>query len=143
MDTGLNVDDRLAIQELEALYGLALDDCDWDTFDEVFTVDAVIDFTGAGIPLIEGLDAIKLQYSTQLVHPVAHVISGFVIRGVSADEASVRCKLVAPRHDGSVITCDYDDVAVRTPDGWRLSRKTAHSRMHPDTFAENRGPHRD
>ncbi|MFI6292169.1 nuclear transport factor 2 family protein [Nonomuraea sp. NPDC050790] len=42
------MDDHLAIADRLATYAYALDSGDWDLLDEVFTPDAVLDYTSAG-----------------------------------------------------------------------------------------------
>ena len=40
--------DRLEIQDLLTRYSYAVDEHDWDAFDEIFTPDAIIDYAETG-----------------------------------------------------------------------------------------------
>src|SRR5438309_1887765 len=42
------LEDRLAIQDLTTLYGMAVDRRDWTLYRSVFTKDAIIDYSDAG-----------------------------------------------------------------------------------------------
>ena len=44
------ISDRLEIQDLLVAYSHAIDSHDWDALDDVFTPDAVIDYTEMGAP---------------------------------------------------------------------------------------------
>src|SRR5580658_4474540 len=53
-----SLSDRIEIQDLIARYGNAVDRREWDTFDRLFTADAVIDYSAMG-GISGGLDDIK------------------------------------------------------------------------------------
>ena len=114
-----NVEDTLAIQRLEALYGHIMDARDWDGLDQIFTEDAVIDFRPFDLPMMEGLDAIRRDMAW-IRHPFGHHATNLVI-DLDGDAADIASKLLAVLDDGSVVTGTYTDKARRTGDGWRLT----------------------
>lgn len=113
--------DVLALQQVLSRYGHLMDARDWGGLDQVFTPDVVIDFTGFGIEPMHGLEEVRARFEVTR-HPLAHHVTNVVV-DVADDRANVRSKLLAVLDDGSVVTGDYDDIAVRTPNGWRVSRR--------------------
>lgn len=123
------VADTLALHELLGLYGHLMDARDWQGLDAVFTDDAVIDFTVFGIELMDGLDAVRTVFEVAR-HPLAHHVTNIVVE-LDGDRASVHSKLLGVLDDGTAITGDYLDEAVRTLQGWRLSRRVGVARPRP------------
>jgi hypothetical protein len=125
-----SAEDTLAIQAVVVLYGFLVDDREWDRFDQVFTEDAVVDFRDhsaeppRGLAPIVGRAEIVRQFRDVLTHPYQHMLVNHVIEDVSRDEVVVRSKALLPLPGGSVADILYRDTVVRTPDGWRISRKT-------------------
>jgi len=124
-----SAEDILAIQAVVVRYGFLLDDREWDRFGEVFTDDAVVDFRDqsarppARFAPIVGRAEIVWQFRDVLTHPYQHMLVNHLIEDVSPDEALVRSKALLPTPGGSVADIVYHDTVVRTPDGWRISRK--------------------
>jgi hypothetical protein len=122
--------DRQEIQDLMVAYCYAIDRKNWDELDDVFTPDAVIDYTEmvgfrgnlaeTKIFLVEGLRQLK-SYQ--------HSISTSQIR-VKGDIAHGRTLCSNPmviEVDGSKQTMFvglwYRDIFVRTPKGWRIRER--------------------
>jgi 3-phenylpropionate/cinnamic acid dioxygenase small subunit len=123
------VADRLAIQDLIARYAVVVDNHDFDALDELFTADAVINFSTFNGP-VGSLAEIKafLLASLPLFTRSQHMM-GLPQIELSGDTASARTScnnpMISTRSDGStsvwLIGLWYDDNLVRTPDGWRFS----------------------
>jgi 3-phenylpropionate/cinnamic acid dioxygenase small subunit len=94
-DGWLGADDVLQIHQLLAYYGHVLDDRDWGALDEVFTVDAVLDYTRAGATaVLHGLDEVRTFFG-DANHPSAHHTTNVVV--VRRDgEVRVRSKFFVP-----------------------------------------------
>lgn len=136
--------DRLEIQALLAAYSDAIDRRDWDALDQVFTRDAVIDYTETG-GARGNLDFIKAYLARAMVQfsGFQHMV-GLPVIHVDGDTASGRTILFNPM----VLTKDgqehvffvglwYRDRFVRTAEGWRISeRYEERSYFHgvPDWF---------
>ena len=123
----MDVADRLELHELAARYGTALDDRDWDALSRVFTAEAVYVLEGFGglDGRYEGWDAIRALMAGSEEHPVAHHVTTVVVDATDdPDAARMRSKIVGPGPNGRVGSADYDDVVVRTPDGWRIASRT-------------------
>ena len=124
-----SAEDILAIQAVVVLYGFLIDDREWDRFDQVFTEDAVVDFRDqsaeppTGLAPIVGRAEIVRQFRDVLTHPYQHMLVNHVLEDVSPDEVVVRSKALLPIPGGSVADTLYHDTVIRTPDGWRISRK--------------------
>jgi 3-phenylpropionate/cinnamic acid dioxygenase small subunit len=124
--------DLIEIHQLLGLYGHVVDDGEWDRFDELFAPDAELDYTGVRAPrVLHGIEQIR-DYFRQANHPSAHHVTNIV--AVERDgEVHVRSKFFAPytRSTHDVLRLyggDYDDLVVRTSDGWRFRRRTCTSR---------------
>jgi len=122
--------DRLEIQDLFARYSFAIDDRDWDALDDVFTADAVIDYTAAG-----GVRGTLPQIKTWLAQVMArfsayqHMVATTQLK-LAGDSATSRTILFNPmvvEKDGVkqvfFIGLWYRDQLVRTARGWRIRER--------------------
>ena len=93
--TGLGTHDLLMIHQLLAYYGHVVDDRDWARFDELFTPDAILDYTRAGAGAVfTGLDEIR-AFFRDANHPSAHHVLNIVVTE-SGGEVRVRSKFFVP-----------------------------------------------
>jgi ketosteroid isomerase-like protein len=132
--------DRIEIQDLQVAYSHAIDFKDFDALDDVFTPDAHIDYTVFGGPkgsypeikkyLSETMPMFSGYYHMQATSKVT--IDGDTATAVTP------CynPMVLPLGEGKeqVFTCGlwYHDTYVRTPQGWRISK-----RVEEKTFVDN------
>jgi SnoaL-like domain len=120
--------DRMAIEQVLVRYCTIVDARDFQRFDEVFTPDAMIDYTQSGG--IRGtLPEIK-AWLTKVLVPfvvVQHLVTNFEIE-VHGDHAHSTCYLFNPMGtagpDGnpSIFWCGgrYRDELVRSGGGWKI-----------------------
>lgn len=125
------VSDRLEIQDLLVRYCYALDRGDWNAFAQVFTADAIIDFTAFGgprcgvAPMREFLQGVLAQ-----MQAAQHTISTMLI-DLAGDEARVQTAATVPMvmataDCGSQILFSglwYHDHLLRTAAGWRIHER--------------------
>lgn len=123
------ISDRLEIQQLLIDYSTAIDQRKFDDLDRVFTPDAYIDYRAMG-----GIDGRYPQVKAWLAEVLpnfpayAHLLGNFDVR-IAGDTASSRTLCFNPMVMGGeqnqVLFCGlwYDDEFVRTPEGWRMSRR--------------------
>jgi hypothetical protein len=123
------ISDRLEIQQLLVDYSTAIDQRRFDDLDKLFTPDAYIDYRTLG-----GIDGrypeVKKWLSEVLpTFPVyAHMLGNFSVR-ITGDTASSRVicfnPMVLPGGSDQVLFCGlwYDDEFLRTPEGWRMTRR--------------------
>jgi hypothetical protein len=123
------ISDRLEIQQLLVDYSTAIDQRRFDELDHVFTPDAYIDYRAMG-----GIDGRYPEVRDWLARVLpnfpayAHMLGNFDIR-IDGDTASSRTMCFNPMVLGGeakqVLFCGlwYDDEFVRTPGGWRMSRR--------------------
>lgn len=124
-------EDRVEIEDVLYRYAEALDRRDWDLLGEVFTADAVAEYSGIG-RTAEGLAQIVEVVSTALanVDVSHHVISNPRIE-LDGDSASSRCYLRAQHRTDRPQAGDpfyevggvYHDRLVRTEAGWRIAQR--------------------
>ena len=119
--------DIVAITQVVNLYGHVLDARDWDRLPEVFTDDGVFDLSdivipGAGSPVHEGLPAVRRAFE-RADHALAHHCSNVYVYEADG-RVRVLSKFFTPASNGSMSSgADYDDVVIRTADGWRIQHR--------------------
>jgi hypothetical protein len=125
------ISDKLEIQQLFTDYADALDTLRIDNMDKVFTPDAYIDYRAMG-----GIDGkypeVREWLKKSLVNfsNYYHMVGNVSIK-VDGDKATSRIvcfnPMGVPMPDGSTqmmfLGLWYNDELVRTPDGWRISRR--------------------
>lgn len=122
------ISDRLEIQQLVIDYATAIDQRNFDDLDVVFTPDAYIDYRVMG-----GIDGTFAKVKAWLADVLPdfpayyHLVGNFDIR-LSGDTASARTMCFNPLKfdDGpKILLCAlwYEDEFIRTPEGWRITRR--------------------
>ena len=122
------ISDRLEIQDLLVEYCYAIDTRNWDALDDLFTSDAIIDYSE--VAGVKGtLSELKniLPDGMSVVKASQHNITTSKIK-VEGDRAHGRTICTNPlvfRSDGQVgcIGLWYRDEFVRTAKGWRISSR--------------------
>ena len=127
------ISDRLEIQQLLVAYSTAIDTRRFDDLDQVFTPDAYIDYRAMG-----GVDGPFPEVKAWLAEILpnfpaySHLLGNFdvrVSRSPDGDTAASRTLCFNPMVLGGekqqVMFCGlwYVDEFVRTPDGWRMTRR--------------------
>jgi hypothetical protein len=121
-----------AIREVLARYMRAMRLQDVDLMDDVFTPEAVIDYSAIGgtkaswaetKPWLRGMIAVE--------HFILHVGDVYPTFSEDGQRASVESTwhgvfVAAPDATPLLIYGTYDDELVRTPDGWRIHARTDH-----------------
>jgi ketosteroid isomerase-like protein len=122
------ISDRLEIQDLLVAYSHAIDHHDWDALDDVFTPDAVIDYTEMGAPRgnlaeTKAFLASVLPNFPSYQHMVATTKLTFD-GDVAYGRTICHNPMMVAHGDGNphMMFCGlwYRDTFVRTPDGWRI-----------------------
>ncbi len=120
--------DLILIHQLLGEYGHVVDAADWARFAELFTADAVLDYTAVRAPKIcHGIDEI-LEYFHHGNHPAAHHVTNIVAAEVDGN-MRVHSKFLAPFTRDSHVPHrwyggDYHDVVVRDDKGvWRFAER--------------------
>src|SRR3954451_8251132 len=137
----LDAADVVWVEQLLAYYGHVVDAKEWGRFDELFVDDAVLDYTGVNAPhVFHGVAEIR-GYFEAVNHPSAHNVVNVVV-GEIGDDVTVHSKFFVPFTRASHAPQgwyggDYEDVVVRTPQGWRFSRRTCTERWR---LAAGEGP---
>ena len=122
--------DRLAIQDLITAYSYAIDFRNFDELDELFTSDATLDFTATG-GVSGQLAEIKTWLSSVLPMFKGHQhlvgTTKVVLAGDTATASSICHNPMYFEKDGAeqllYVGLWYHDTFVRTPDGWRISKR--------------------
>ncbi len=128
------ISDRLELMDLMVRYSHAIDTRSWDELDDVFTPDAVIDYTAFGGPS-GPLDEIKQYLSSTLSQfpTFQHLLANPELR-IDGDAATGRTMCFNPmgvaRAEGEsgeprMFFCGlwYLDTFRRTDTGWRISAR--------------------
>jgi 3-phenylpropionate/cinnamic acid dioxygenase small subunit len=129
--------DRMEIEQLLIRYCHAVDQRDWDAYRAVYTADAVIDDVGAG-PGNSVDDMVEfLSRALERVVLIQHAVSTSLVE-LDGDTAHARtvchCPVVLDRGSGETQMFFqglwYVDDLVRTPDGWRISKRVEQDYFH-------------
>jgi hypothetical protein len=125
--------DRRAIDDLLFRYATALDTRQWDLLDQVFTPEALIDYSTSGG--IKGNAAdLKRWFREEAFVPFTswqHHMTNMVVE-LDGDAATGRTTVYNPLShigpDGASVVLHvgawYDDRFARTPDGWRITERS-------------------
>lgn len=127
--------DRLEIQDLFARYSFAIDDRNWAGLDDVFTEDAIIDYTQVGGPRgsFREIQA-WLGKAMERFKAFQHMVATTELK-LDGDRATSRTILFNPMvmyPDGSEVPGNdkvffvglwYRDTLVRTEQGWRIAER--------------------
>ncbi|CAA0089171.1 putative protein [Mycolicibacterium vanbaalenii] len=123
------ISDRLEIQQLLIDYSTAIDQRRFDDLDAVFTSDAYIDYRAAG-GIAGQFPEVKAWLSEVLPNfPAYYHMLGNVDVRVTGDTATSRAICFNPMVMGGdqeqiyFVGIWYLDEFVRTPQGWRMSRR--------------------
>ena len=127
----LSADDVIALHQLVYQYAHIVDDGDFELLREIFTDNVEFDTTAFGNPPLRGIDAVIESYVSAR-HPVAHHVTGPVVRTDLEGTVRVRSKVLSLLGGGLCGSGTYDDVAVRTPDGWRIASRVIGLRRESD-----------
>lgn len=136
--------DRFEIQDILAKYCGAIDSRNWNVLDDIFTPDAIIDYTAAG-GACGNLQDIKLYLDKALrqFSGMQHML-GLPVINIDGDMATARTTLFNPMiiNRGGLEHVVfgglwYCDDLIRTHKGWRINnRREELSYFHnvPDDF---------
>jgi 3-phenylpropionate/cinnamic acid dioxygenase small subunit len=130
-DAALPIDDLVALQQLLARYAHLVDDGDFEQLREVFTPDVEFDATQFGNPPLRGVDAVIASY-VDARHPVAHHVTNPLVTVDPDGTVRMRSKVISLLAEGLCGSGTYDDVCVKTPDGWRIAARTIALRRASD-----------
>lgn len=134
--TPQEVADRVEILDLLARYSAVVDRGDWASMPDLFTDDAVLDFTATGG--IRGSVDDHQQYNAKVLTGFASTqhVMGLPVIVVDGDAATSRSICFNPMvvNDAHVFFVGlwYDDALVRTAAGWRFA-----SRVQSASFFHN------
>jgi 3-phenylpropionate/cinnamic acid dioxygenase small subunit len=129
--SGLSAEDTIALHELVHRYAHIVDDAEFERLSEIFTDDVEFDTSAFGNPPLRGLAPVIASY-VGARHPVAHHVTTAVVSTDPDGTVRVRSKVLSLLAGGLCGSGTYDDVAVRTTDGWRISRRVIGLRRESD-----------
>lgn len=130
----LTADDRTAISDLICLHGLLVDTGQLDRVRELFTADVVYDVTDVGLGTLTGPEAIReAALALGDKNPVAHHVTNIVLEETADGRVHAWSKGIAVLANGRCGSATYDDIVVRTDEGWRISHRTIRARRVPLT----------
>jgi len=124
--------DRIELHELAARYGNAIDSRNWDRLRVVFTQDCRYELVSFGRlnTVLRGIGALRTYMARSAEHPIAHHVTNVEV-DASGDPVRMFSLVIATLPGGSASSAQYQDVVVRTPDGWRISERVVTLRREP------------
>ena len=124
--------DEISIQQTINRYSDGASRADWDQVMSTFMPDGVWEVPGLGARFQE--HAVIRKVMAAFVGQMAYFvqINSPAIITVSGDKATARsgireCGKFADRDEALEVLGRYDDELVRTPDGWKFTRRTFHA----------------
>ena len=126
--------DFVELQQLLSRYCHIVDAKAWDQLDQIFADDASVTVTGV-YPTSTGIEDLRALYA-RMNHPVAHTSSSVIVVDSGSATARLASKWVTIRADGLTGTGVYEDIVVRTAEGWRISERVARPAVAPPRDAE-------
>ncbi len=140
--------DRLEIQDLQTAYSHAIDTRNWDALDRVFTQDAWIDYSAFG-GSAGGLAETRafLAKAMTMFASFQHMVATSQVQ-LSGNRATAKTicwnPMVLKRGSGEphVFFCGlwYHDEYLRTPGGWRITRRVEEKSFTHNMPAEFTNP---
>jgi hypothetical protein len=126
--------DRLALHELAASYGDAIDARDWDGLSRIFTEDVV--YSNPTMPGrdLNGLDAVR-RFMARGRHPLAHHITNVRVEN-GPEGPRLHSRVLLLRDDGTCSSGEYHDRVVETPAGWRIQHRSFQARVRKDEASQ-------
>jgi 3-phenylpropionate/cinnamic acid dioxygenase small subunit len=130
------ISDRVEIEQLLIRYCHAIDQRDWDAYRSVYAADAVIDDITAGPGNSVDQMVEFLSRALERVVLIQHAISTSLVE-IDGDRASARtvchCPVVLDRNGRTEMFFQglwYVDELVRTPAGWKISKRAERDHFH-------------
>jgi hypothetical protein len=129
------ISDRFEIMDLLTSYCSAIDSKNIDALDHIFTEDAQIDYSKAGGPNANLATIKKFLWENLGDLPRQHLLANFQIN-IQKDFAKVRSlchnPLELPPHGAEVMVWGlwYNDICIRTKEGWRIKEKVTEPCYH-------------
>lgn len=125
------IEDRLAIYDLIGRYAVLVDAGDFDALTDLFTSDAVIDFSAFSGPVGSPAAIKEFLASTLPMFSRTQHMMGLPLVDLAGDTATARTSCTNPmvmtHGDGKtgvwLIGLWYDDEFRRTDDGWRFTAR--------------------
>ncbi len=122
------LDERIALQDLMTDYCYAVDQLsDVESLLDLFTEDAVLDFTDIGLPAMPGKPEFRKFYTgvfEDMSHHT-HYLSNFRVEAYSGDRATVRAYVqgLGRGNDGNEthVHVRYRMACVKRDDGWKCA----------------------
>lgn len=125
------ISDRILINDLLIDYATAVDNKDFDAWDNIFTADAFIDYTSMGGPKGSMPEVRAWMQKAMPAFPMSQHMIGNSRVHLDGDTARARTICYNPMQlpDGkgdyqlSIFGLWYNDCLVRTPQGWRIAER--------------------
>jgi len=127
--TTVPLEERFALQDLMTDYCYAVDGLqDVEALLDLFTDDAVLDFSDIGLPAMPGKDSFRPFYEAvfaDMTHHT-HYLTNFRVESYEGDNAVTRAYVqgLGRSSDGNevLVHVRYRMECKRTPNGWKCSR---------------------
>ena len=125
----MDVTDKLEIHELLGLYGHIIDAEEWDRMDELFTEDLVFDASSFGGEPHHGIPALRKEWETTSMHPLAHHATNIVVSQDEDGTVRVLSKGIGVGRKGRVGSVTYRDIVRKDGGRWKIARRVAEWRQ--------------
>ncbi len=122
----LDTHDLVAIQQLMAHYGHLVDAREFRRLGDIFSEDGTFDVAAHRAGRHEGLAAV-IAFFERATHPLAHHATNLYVYE-EAGSTRALSKYAVPSEAGRMFGGDYQDVLIRTANGWRIQERIVTAR---------------
>jgi 3-phenylpropionate/cinnamic acid dioxygenase small subunit len=119
----MDLADRVAIDQLYALYGHVMDDREWDRLSDLFAAEFVFDATALGVPLMTTFEQVRATTESASQAPLGHHVTNVYVESVEGDSARVRAKAIGTYAGGKAFSGVYEDTLERSDGRWRIKHR--------------------
>lgn len=122
----ISAEDRLAINEVLALYGHLLDEDRYDDLHEVFAEEFAFDGTAFGFGVMRSVEELKANWSDNDHHNrLQHHTTNVVVNEDPDGTVRAISKAIGIGIKGRSGSATYHDILAKTSEGWRLTSREA------------------
>lgn len=136
----MNIEDKIAIHDLNHRYAIFIDTYQIDEWVSLFTPDVIFDEREFNFGLHEGQDAVRAygHVLRQTTRHMSHIMSNHLVEGLSQDDAKGTAMglIEAMTMDGTRTRylVFYEDQYRKSDSAWKIHKRTLRKSFEPEVL---------